>query len=279
MAAAGRLAELRGIGPEEPARVGLAGVVAAGPAGASDRRAGGGAARPQTVGGRTQVAGKGVAIVVALDHSSSMKARDFPADGGTRMVSRLDAARATFLQFIEGRPDDLIGLIVFANLPYLICPPTPDHLWLAEQAAAIRPALAGDDGTNIGDAIALGIRDLVDSTPRRKVLVLLTDGQNQPAGAYFKDPQQAAILARDWGVIVHTIAIGRSGGVVRDVDRRTQQATIAEVAGPTSSCSRPWPGPPAASPGWPSTPTRYPPSSARSTTWRRARFAARSYPV
>ncbi len=189
-------------------------------------------ARPQTVGGRTQVAGKGVAIVVALDHSSSMKARDFPADGGTRMVSRLDAARATFLQFIEGRPDDLIGLIVFANLPYLICPPTPDHLWLAEQAAAIRPALAGDDGTNIGDAIALGIRDLVDSTPRRKVLVLLTDGQNQPAGAYFKDPQQAAILARDWGVIVHTIAIGRSGGVVRDVDRRTQQATMTEVAGP-----------------------------------------------
>ena len=205
-----------------------------------------------------------------------MKAVDFPTDRGTRMVSRLDAAKTTFLQFVEGRPDDLIGLIVFANFPDLICPPILDHLWLAEQAAAIRPGLAGDDGTNIGDAIALGIRDLVDSTPRRKVLVLLTDGHNEPAGAYFKDPQQAAILARDWGVILHTIAIGRSGGVVRDVDRRTHQATRRRSSAPISSCSSGWPRSPAASPGSPSTPTRYPRSSARSTIWRRARFAARS---
>jgi Ca-activated chloride channel homolog len=189
-------------------------------------------ARPQTVGGRTRIAGKGVAIVVALDHSSSMKAMDFPTDRGTRRIPRLEAARETFLRFVEGRPDDLIGLITFANLPFVVCPPTTDHPWLAEQAAAIRTARAGDDGTNIGDAIALGIRDLVDSTPRRKVLVLLTDGQNQPAGAYFKDPEQAAVLARDWGVILHTIAIGGPGGIVRGVDRQTEQPTMTEVTGP-----------------------------------------------
>src|SRR5271166_3813687 len=66
-------------------------------------------ARPQTVGGTTRIAGQGVAIVVALDQSSSMNAADFPVDEATRMISRLDAAKATFASFVEGRPDDLIG--------------------------------------------------------------------------------------------------------------------------------------------------------------------------
>ena len=74
-------------------------------------------ARPQTVGGVTRVAGQGVAIVVILDQSSSMKAVDFPADRGTRMISRLEAAKATFRQFVEGRPDDLIGAVRVRQLP------------------------------------------------------------------------------------------------------------------------------------------------------------------
>ena len=193
MAAADRLAELRGVRPADAARVGLAALAAALAARPGDRRVGGGPGRPQTVGGTTRINANGVAIVVALDHSSSMKAADFPTDRGTRMIPRLEAAKATFRQFVEGRPDDLVGLITFANLPFTVCPPTADHAWLVEQAAAIRPARAGDDGTNIGDAIGWGIGDLVDSTPRRKVLVLLTDGQNQPAGAFFKDP-----AGRDW---------------------------------------------------------------------------------
>src|SRR5262249_10514387 len=76
-------------------------------------------ARPQSVGGVPRIAGQGVAIVVALDQSSSMKAVDCPADRGTRMVSRLEAAKTTFAQFVKGRPDDLIGLVAFANLPDL----------------------------------------------------------------------------------------------------------------------------------------------------------------
>jgi Ca-activated chloride channel family protein len=190
-------------------------------------------ARPQTVGGVTRVAGKGVAIVVALDQSSSMKSMDFPADRETRMLSRLEAAQATFEQFVDGRPDDLIGLVAFANYPDLVCPMTLNHPWLVEHAKALRTARAGDDGTNIGDAIAVGLGALVESSPRRKVLVLLTDGNNQPARAHFKNPEDAAVLARDCGVIVHTIAIGRPGdGIVRGVDRRTGQPTLAEVAGP-----------------------------------------------
>jgi Ca-activated chloride channel family protein len=190
-------------------------------------------ARPRTVGGETRVAGRGVAIVVALDQSSSMKTMDFPADRGTRTISRLDAAKDTLSRFVRGRPDDLIGLVAFANHPFVICPLTLNRPSLLERVEAIRPARPGDDGTNIGDAIAEGLGALVESSPRRRVLVLLTDGNNQPAGAVFKDPEVAATLARDLGVIVHTIAIGRPGdGIVRDVDRRTGQPTMAEVAGP-----------------------------------------------
>ena len=138
-------------------------------------------ARPQTVGGVTRIAGQGVAIVVALDQSSSMNAVDFPADRGTRLISRLEAAKTTFTRFVEGRSDDLIGLVVFANYPELACPPILDHAFLIETVAAVRSARPGDDGTNIGDAIAVGLDALLIAPPKKKVLVLLTDGNNEPA--------------------------------------------------------------------------------------------------
>ncbi len=100
-------------------------------------------ARPQTVGGTTRIAGQGVAIVVILDQSSSMKAMDFPSDRGTQTISRLKAAKTTFTQFVEGRPDDLIGAVAFANYPDSICPPTLDHAFLVEAVNALGPALAG----------------------------------------------------------------------------------------------------------------------------------------
>jgi Ca-activated chloride channel family protein len=186
-------------------------------------------ARPQTVGGRTRIAGKGVAIVVALDRSSSMKTVDFPADRGTRIISRLDAAKATFQRFVEGRRDDLIGLITFANLPDLVWPPDVNHPIMVAHVQAVRPARAYDDGTNIGDAIAWGIEALAWTSPRKKVLVLLTDGHNQPNVSNPMDPEQAAIMARDWGITLHTVAIGGPGGIVRDVDRQTQQPSMTEV--------------------------------------------------
>jgi Ca-activated chloride channel family protein len=189
-------------------------------------------ARPQTVGGETRIAGQGVAIVVALDQSSSMKAVDFPADRGTRMVSRLKAAQTTFARFVDGRPDDLIGLVAFANYPDLIWPPSPQHTRLVEAVDAIRPARPGDDGTNIGDAIAVGLDALLREAPKKKVLVLLTDGHNEPAVPHPLDPEQAAVLAHALGVTVHTIAIGRAGGVVQGIERKTELPFVAEVAGP-----------------------------------------------
>jgi Ca-activated chloride channel family protein len=189
-------------------------------------------ARPQTVGGVTRIAGQGVAIVVVLDHSSSMNAVDFPTDRGTRLISRLEAARTTVNHFVEGRTDDLIGLVVFANYPELACPPILDHAFLRETIAAVRSARPGDDGTNIGDAIAVGLDALLVASPNNKVLVLLTDGNNQPAVPQPLDPEQAAILARDLSVTLHTIAIGPIGGVIRGVDPGVQLPATADTEGP-----------------------------------------------
>ncbi|APW63730.1 vWA domain-containing protein [Paludisphaera borealis] len=192
-------------------------------------------ARPQSVGGVIRIAAKGVAIMAALDHSSSMNTVDFPADADTHKISRLEAALATFSRFVEGREDDLIGLVVFANYPDLACPPTLDHRFLIESAAAVRSARPGDDGTNIGDALAWSLDALRRTTPAKKVLILLTDGNNQPAVPHPLDPGLAAELARDLGVTLHTIAIGKAGGVVHGTDSKTDLPVMTEVEGPNIS--------------------------------------------
>ena len=98
--------------------------------------------------------------------------------------------------------------------------------------AAVRSARPGDDGTNIGDAIAVGLDALLVASPKKKVLVLLTDGNNEPAVPQPLDPEQAAILARDLGVTMHTIAIGQTGGVMRGVDPGARLSVPKEITGP-----------------------------------------------
>jgi Ca-activated chloride channel homolog len=174
-------------------------------------------ARPQTVGGRTRIAGQGVAIVVALDHSSSMNAVDFPTARGTRLISRLEAAKTTFTDFVEGRSDDLIGL---------------DHAFLRETTEAVQSARPGDDGTNIGDAIVVGLQSVLAVSPKKKVLVLLTDGNNEPGVPQPADPEWAAALARYFVVTIHTIAIGRIGKGTQGLDPGMKLSVAADVAGP-----------------------------------------------
>jgi Ca-activated chloride channel family protein len=169
-------------------------------------------ARPQTVGGQVRIAGQGVAIVVALDRSPSMETEDFPGRGG-RLVPRLEAAKATFAAFVEGRPDDLIGLVAFARHPDLVCPPTLDHGFLVDAARALRPARPEESGTNIGDAIAWSLDALIRTPPDQKVLVLLTDGRNQAEGIVPPPlpPREGAEIARGLGVTLHAIGVGQSG--------------------------------------------------------------------
>ena len=189
-------------------------------------------ARPQTVGGVTRIATHGVAIVVALDQSSSMKTVDFPTNRGSRRIPRLEAAKQTFRDFVASRVDDLIGMVVFANYPDLACPPIIDHSFLSESVEAVQPAQAGDDGTNIGDAIAVGLDALLVAPPSKKVLILLTDGHNEPAGPKPLDPIDAAVLARDLGVTLHTIAIGRVGGPPPGIDPNHPRPAQGEPEGP-----------------------------------------------
>lgn len=169
-------------------------------------------ARPRAIGGQERIAARGVAIVAAIDRSSSMTTEDFPDSEGGR--SRLDAAKKTLTRFIDARPDDLLGVIAFANIPRRIAPPTLDHAFVRDAVRAIRPARPGEGGTNLGHAIVAGLGDLRDVTTPRKVLVLLTDGRDEPAVSETVrpiSPETAAALARELGITLHTIAIGGAG--------------------------------------------------------------------
>jgi Ca-activated chloride channel family protein len=187
-------------------------------------------ARPQAVAGQTRVAGQGVAIVVALDNSSSMRAEDFDSSQGR--VSRLEAAKATLARFVEGRPDDLIGVVVFANYPFLKSPATLDHEFLLDTVRTLKTAPPADDGTNIGAGIVWSLDALRNTTTLKKVLVLLSDGRNQPAVSRPPDPETAARLAHELGVTVHTIAIGQAGGIVQTPEDTTKLPITTEVEGP-----------------------------------------------
>ncbi len=188
-------------------------------------------ARPQTVGGRTRIAGRGASVVVAIDRSSSMKAADF-ADGDAKKSTRLDAAKRTMTRFIDARPDDLIGVVAFANYPDSTCPPTLDHDFARDAVAALTTAVGPDDGTNLGDALAWSLDLLRESPATSRVLILLSDGRNDPNVAKPLDPRIAAGLCRELGVTLHTIAVGSAGGLVREKEPVSGLDIIAEVGGP-----------------------------------------------
>ncbi len=192
-------------------------------------------AGPRQVGGKTRISTRGVAIVAALDRSSSMKAVDrdegAPGQAATERT-RLDAARETFRAFADARPDDLIGLVGFANYPDVLCPPTLDREFLAASLATLKPARPGEDGTNLGDALIWSMDALRVVPARKKVLILLTDGRNDPAVPKPANPREAADLARTFGVTLHTVAIGRAGGQVRRPEGRSGLPLIQEVEGP-----------------------------------------------
>ena len=189
-------------------------------------------ARPQWPGGRVRVAGRGVAIVALIDRSSSMKAVDFPAEGGP--ISRLEAAKATLARFIQARADDLVGLVKFANYPDLAVAPTLDQAFLLDAVRSIRPAGQVDDGTNLGDAIAEGLGAIRGAPTMRKVIILLTDGRNAPAVQKPLDPVLAAEMARDLSVTLHTIAVGRPPGAKAGDEPKSERppSEAPEAEGP-----------------------------------------------
>ncbi len=167
-----------------------------------------GLARPQSAGEQIRISGRGVAIALVLDRSSSMNTADFPVPGSKIKVRRLDAAKQTLERFLAARTDDLIGVVAFANLPDTIAEPSLDRQFTWDAIRLVRPAGAGDDGTDIGGAIAWGLGLIRPTSPQHKVLILLTDGRHAPGSTGALDPIVAAEVAHGLGITLHTVAIG-----------------------------------------------------------------------
>jgi Ca-activated chloride channel family protein len=157
-------------------------------------------ARPQTSLKRQDVSIEGIDIVLGLDISGSMLAQDLKPD-------RLEAAKKVSQEFFKGRPNDRIGLVVFAGEAFTQCPLTTDHVIIDDMLADIKSGMI-QDGTAIGDGLATAINRLKESQAVSKVIILLTDGQNN-AGSIA--PLSAAEIAKIYGIRIYTIGVGTMG--------------------------------------------------------------------
>ena len=152
---------------------------------------------------RIDLSVEGIDIVVALDLSTSMLAADF------RPKDRISVAKEVLKNFISSRQNDRIGLVVFAGESYTQCPLTLDYRVLEELLEQVKTGVIVD-GTAIGNAIATAVNRLRESDAKSKVVILLTDGDNNAGNI---SPLQAAQIAKDLGIKVFTILIGRGGRV------------------------------------------------------------------
>lgn len=157
-------------------------------------------ARPQSTRSWKDVTTRGIDIVVALDISSSMLARDFNPN-------RLEASKDIAIDFISGRPNDRMGLVVFSGESFTQCPLTTDHSVLINLFKDIESGMV-EDGTAIGMGLATSVNRLKDSDAQSKVVILLTDGVNN-RGAIA--PATAAEIAKTFDIRVYTIGVGSQG--------------------------------------------------------------------
>lgn len=202
-----------------------------------------GMARPQEISTRTARTASGIDIVIALDVSESMSAADFfVTEGRVRLsVRRIEAAKKIITEFIEGRPDDRIGIVSFAARPYTVAPITLDHQILKmtlRDAALVRNRSEG--GTAIGSALAAAGQRL-DQLEREdaetgeelpndsKIVVLVTDGASNSGQL---SPSQAARLVADLDIKVYTVALGTPQGRIPGMNagREFDPETLQEIS-------------------------------------------------
>lgn len=187
-------------------------------------------ARPQSTNNWEKQTTEGIDIVMALDVSSSMLARDLRPD-------RLDAAKDVAMQFINGRPNDRIGLTIFSGQAFTQCPLTTDHATLLNLFKDVKSGMI-EDGTAIGLGLATSINRLRESDAESKVIILLTDGVNNRGEI---DPVTAAELANTFGIRVYTIGVGSRGTApypvqtpfgtqYKQMDVEIDEATLQEMA-------------------------------------------------
>ena len=180
-------------------------------------------ARPQLGKSLTQVEASGIDIMLVLDVSGSMYTKDFMI-GGDR-ATRLDAIKEVTRKFIESRPNDRIGIIAFAGRPYVVSPMTLDHDWLMQNLERVRVGLV-EDGTAIGSAMASAANRLNDKHSKSRVIVLLTDGENN-AGKISPNTAAEAVKA----LRIHFYAIGAGINGIAPAPIFTQRGPMTDMLG------------------------------------------------
>ncbi|NQT23184.1 MAG: VWA domain-containing protein [Candidatus Omnitrophica bacterium] len=198
-------------------------------------------ARPQFPMEQSKIKTEGIDIVLLIDVSTSMLAEDFELGG--RRVNRLEVAKDVVKDFIEGRPNDRIGIVAFAGRAYTVCPLTLDHDWLFQNLDRVKIAMV-EDGTAVGSGIASALNRVKDAKAKSKVIILLTDGVNN-AGKI--SPITAAEAAKALGIKVYTIGAGTDGlapypvrdffgnKVYQPIKIEIDEATLKKIAQETSA--------------------------------------------
>ena len=157
-------------------------------------------ARPRSSSEVEKIDTEGIDIVLAMDVSTSMLARDFKPD-------RISAAKDIAIEFIAQRPSDRMGIVVFAGESYTQCPLTTDRATLINLMKEVQTGLI-EDGTAIGNGLATAVARMKDSDAKSRVVILLTDGVNNSGEVA---PQTAAEIAKTYGIRVYTIGVGANG--------------------------------------------------------------------
>lgn len=165
--------------------------------------------RPQSISAAETDERRGIDVMVVLDMSQSMRAADLKP-------TRLAAAKVVVQEFIERRPDDRLGAVVFARDAFLLSAPTFDHARLAQLVGKMELGAINGGGTAIGDGLATALARLRHSTATTRVIVLLTDGDNN-AGSM--SPEYATELARQLGVKIYSIQMGNGDAVDIEIDK------------------------------------------------------------
>ena len=157
-------------------------------------------ARPRSSEELSKIDTEGIDIMLAMDVSTSMLARDLTPD-------RISASKDIAIEFISQRPSDRMGIAVFAGESYTQCPLTTDRATLINLMKEVQTDLI-EDGTAIGNGLATAVARLKDSDAKSRVVILLTDGVNNSGEV---SPQMAAEIAKTYGVRVYTIGVGKEG--------------------------------------------------------------------
>ena len=190
-------------------------------------------ARPRSREDFEKIDTEGIDIVMAMDVSTSMLARDFTPD-------RLEAAKDIAIEFIAQRPSDRMGIVVFAGESYTQCPLTTDRSTLINLMKDIQTDLI-EDGTAIGNGLATAVARMKDSDAKSRVVILLTDGVNNRGEI---TPQMAAEIAKTYGIRVYTIGVGANGTApypvmtpwgmeLRDIKVEIDEALLQDIADQT----------------------------------------------